>query len=514
MDQVISQPKVTLNIIPGLLEISNAPQKVLVISQKTSVGTAISGALVENILNDNSWNTFFGENAMISGMINGYKGINQVTQIDAISLDDNGGGVAATGTVGFLNTATANGTFEVTVGSDKNNKYSINVVIDDTADDIGAAVETAINADTKAPVTASNTSGTVTLTAVNAGTVGNSITLKVDGVVAGITPSVVAMASGATDPVLTGVFDVVGDNRYQTIVAPVEYGADFLTDFLDPRFNATNAVLDGVGIITQTDTFANLITNGDLENSQSLVYFGNKIVTDTLFKGSSIIELNAVQSAEFSALRALRLTDGANIANIVITTSGPLDSFGGKEIASLPYFNTPFFNISPIETGKGFDANEMDFLKNAGISVLGNNIPRNTIISGEVVTTRKTDTAGNPELTFKFLNSVDTSSVIREFFFNNYKAAYAQSRLTNGDLVPGRSMANPTSIREFTVSKYQSLQGLLAEGGEDALNFFKDNLQVSVDTSTGKATVTMKVQIVGQLREISGTIQITFSGNN
>jgi hypothetical protein len=232
-----------------------------------------------------------------------------------------------------------------------------------------------------------------------------------------------------------------------------------------------------------------------------------------LYKGSNIIELNTVQSAMSAGLRAIRLTDGANISNVVIATSGPLDSFGGKEIASLPYANTPYYDLAPIQTGKGWDANEMESLKNAGGSVLGNNIPRNTIISGEVVTTRKTDVAGNPELTFKFLNSVDTSSVIREFFFNNYKAAYAQSRLTNGDLVPDRNIANPGSIRGFTVAKYESLQGLLVEGGPEALNFFKENLQVTVDTSTGKATVLMKVQIVGQLREISGTIQITFSGN-
>ena len=34
---------------------------------------------------------------------------------------------------------------------------------------------------------------------------------------------------------------------------------------------------------------------------------------------------------------------------------------------------------------------------------MGNNLARNSIITGEVVTTYKTDAASNPDLSFKFL---------------------------------------------------------------------------------------------------------------
>jgi len=513
--EVISQPNVTFNIIPGQEEISNAPQKVLFVGQKTTAGSAVSGELQESILNDNSEDTLFGANSILAGMIRAYKRLNKITRIDAIGLDDSGTGVAATGnfTIGGT-TASEIGTYVVTVGSNKNHNYSIAVASGDTPTIVGDAIEAAINADTKCPVTASNTTGVVTLTADNDGTAGNNITLRITGAVAGLTSAVTGMTGGANDPVVTSVFDVIGDERYQTIVAPSEYGTTFLTDLLDPRFNATNKVLDGVAIITKTDTFANLQSAGNAENSQSLVIFGNKAKSTSTFDGSSMVELDHVISAQIAANRSERLTDGANIANIVIATSGPLDSFGGKDIASLPYFNTPYPDLPILAVGDGFDSTEEASLNAAGISLLGNNIVRNTVICGEVVTTRKTDVAGNPELTFKFLNAVDTSSVVREFYFNNNRARFAQSRLTLGDLVPNRSIANPSSIRAFQVELFQALGGLLVQSDETNLKFFKDNLTVNADVLTGKVTLTMKVPIVGQLREMLGTIQIVFSANN
>src|SRR5574343_576383 len=148
----ILRPRITLDIIPAALSISNAPQKILFIGQMTSAGTATSGSLVENILNDNSQNTLFGENSMLAEMITAAKAINQVTQMDAIPLTDHVGAVAATGTVAFSGTATATGSILVSVGSQTNYTYSVDIESGDTATTIGGKLATLINADTKAPV--------------------------------------------------------------------------------------------------------------------------------------------------------------------------------------------------------------------------------------------------------------------------------------------------------------------------------------------------------------------------
>lgn len=511
----IQRPKVTLSILPATQEISVAPQRILFVGQKTSAGTATSGALVEDIQNDNSQDTLFGENSMLAGMIRAAKAINKVTQMDAIPLSDNGSGVAATGTVAFTGTATATGTLYITVGSTENYRYEIAVETGDTATVIGGKLETVINADAKAPVTAVNTTGSVVLTAVNKGTEGNTIGLRSEGTVAGVTVALTAFASGATNPTITSIFDVIAGKRYQTIVWPSSYTLSTVVDFLDDRWNVDNEVLDGVAIVTKSDTYANLITAGTAQNSQCLVLFGNRLLNDTLFKGPSMLEMNNVVSSEFAAIRALRLTEDANIVRYVPgATRGGLDAFGGPAIASLPYFNTPFFNLPIIPTAKGFSKEEVDDLADAGISVFGNNVTRTNIILSDVVTTYKTDVAGNPDISFKYLNYVDTISTIREYMVANLRANYVQSRLTEGDLIQGRSMANEVSIRAFVSQLYVNLSGpdyVLTQAGAAAVKFFKDNLNVVIDMDEGEVTINMITPIVTQLREILGTIQIAFS---
>ena len=130
------------------------------------------------------------------------------------------------------------------------------------------------------------------------------------------------------------------------------------------------------------------------------------------------------------------------------------------------------------------------------------------------MTTFKTDSGGNPDPTFQFLNYVDTSSNIREYFVNNYRSRFAQTRLTEGAVSRGRDMANSTVIRAFTERLYQDLAGadfVLVQDGEDAFVFFKDNLVITLDLSLGKVTITMLTPIVTQLRVIVATIKIAFS---
>jgi phage tail sheath gpL-like len=513
----ISLPKVTVNILPAQVEQSNEPQRVLFVGQKVAAGTAPTGTLQQSIENGGQEDTLFGANSMIAGMIRAAKKLNEETRFDAIGLDDNGAGVAATGTVGFSGTATAAGSFDVTIGSGANHKFTIPVAIGDTATVIGAALEAAANADLDLPVTAANVTGTVTFTADNDGEEGNFITLKVTGSAVGVTPSVTVMTGGATNPVLTNVFDVVGSLRYQTIVWPSTYDLSTLTTFLDARFNATNDVLDGVGVVGITDTFSNLNVTATAENSESLVLLGNRSVSETLYKGSALLEIDNIVASQFAAIRALRLTPDANIANYVIATSGARDSFGGPAIASLPYFNTPFNNLPLIDVDKEFSRTETDSLKASGISILGNNQVRNGVIAGEVVTTYKTNAAGIVDPTFKFLNAVDTASNVREYFSNNLKSRFAQSRLTEGDVQPNRSMANAAIIEAFLDGLYITLSDedfVLTQAGEAAVQFFKANRSVTLDLVDGKATIIMQTPIVTQLREIIATMQIVFSTNS
>jgi phage tail sheath gpL-like len=509
----ISQPSVTINLVPAQTEVSNKPQKVLFVGQKVAAGTATAGQLITDIQNDNSWDTLFGANSMLAGMIRAARRENGVTRFDAIALDDDGGGTKSAGEIAFGGTLTDTGSLQISIVSEKDYTFTIDAISGDTPTSLGTKLETAIAANANIPVTAVNTTGTVALTADNAGTEANSFTIKITGNIPGITATITAFTGGTTDPSTTGVFDVVGNLRYQTIVSPFAYGTSYLTSFLDPRFNVTNNVLDGVGIVTSVDSLANLEALANALNSQSLVIFGDNATNEAGQKGGTFVEAPYVMSSMVGAIRALRLTEDAEISQYVIGAGGALDTFGGPALASLPYFNTPLPNMVVTDSSLGFTEVQIDSLNAAGVSVVGNNVSDNEVIMGEVVTTYKNDNAGNPDVSFKYLNYVDTSSNAREYMFNNAKSDFAQSRLTEGDLIPFRNINNADSIKARFVGYYTRLSEqdyVLTQAGEAALQYYKQNLSVTIDLADGKATVLQQVPIVTQLRTIISTFQLVF----
>lgn len=509
----ILQPSTSVNIVSANTVAENADQKILIVAQMLASGTAVAGGLTENV-GLNAGDALFGATSMAAGAVRAIQAINKENQIDVIALDDNGAGVQAQGTITVSGTPTAQGTLTVIIGSKQDYSFDVAVALTDTPTIIAGAIVNAINANPNVPASASNVAGVVTMTAANDGTLGNFIGIAVTTVVEGITTAVVGMSGGANDPVLTGVFDVVGDNRYQSVVWPYADDVSELVTFLDARFNVSNKVLDGVGFTGTHDTLANHLSRLNALNSQSLVEFVDNVRTEANYAGPAMLELSYIVSSQFVAIRALRLTEGASISEFVISSNGALDSFGGPALASKPYFNTPFANLPIIDVGEGWNDQEIPQLNAAGGTVLGNNVARNTIISGEVYTTYKTDSAGNPDISFQFLNYRDTSSGAREYFFNNLRSRFAQSRLTEGDVIKGRDQANALVIQGFCEKLYQDLSGedfVLLEAGEAALVFFKDKIVVVIDKSTGTATIQMVVPIVTQLREILATMQIAFS---
>lgn len=511
---MISQPDVTVNIIPAAVEVGNSPQRTLIVGQMLS-GTATAGALTKDIQNSNNENALFGESSLIAAGVRAFKRINRESRIDAIALADNGAGTAATGSVVFANNATAAGTITIYIGSKKYHKYEVVVSVGDTPTEIGDAFEALVTADTKAMVSASNTTGTVTLTANHKGSEGNDIGIayEIDGVTA-TTVTLTAMNSGAGDPSLTALFDVIENQRYQTIIWPGSYDTDTLTDELQARFNVTNDVLDGVGVMGKIDTFANLKSFVTGRNQQTLIPILNRLLTGATHKGGAMLEHPYLVASQLAAIRSLRLTEDANIAQYTISTNGARDSFGGTALASFPYFNTPFPYLSLIEPGDGFSREEIEQLHDAGGSVIGNNIANTDVIAGEIVTTYKTDVAGNVDPSFKYLNYVDTASNAREYFFNNLRKRFAQSRLTEGDLVPNRAIANRQVVESYLDSLYDDLSSVdyvLTQAGEVALQFFRDNRSVTLDMVNGKVIINMQVPLVVQLRTIVATMQIAFS---
>lgn len=513
----IARPHVTASLRAAGVTAGLTPEKLLFVGQQNG-GTAVTGALTQNILSDGAEDTLFGADSPLAAAIRRARRRNSATQFDAIGLDDNGSGVDATGVVLFTGTATEAGTITVYIGSKKFNKYILAVADTDTATTIGDALDTAIAADANALVTSINTAGSVALTAKNAGTFGNTIGIKSEGVVGGVTSAITAMASGATDPVLTGVFDVVGNERYQGIAWQFEQDLSELTDFLDPRFNVTNNVLDGRGFVGITDTQANHLVTLGAENSRSLSINTDKLINEVDHRGPAVLDLPFTKVAEFAAIRALRRTDEATLGDLVISRSAT-DSFGGPHTNSKPYFNTPFPDLLVPDAGDSFTDVEIGQLEDAGGWVIDANRPFTAVIAGRVVTTYKTDSAGNPDPTFGPLNFVDTATAAREFIVNNTRSQYPQYRAATGALVNGVDSANEASVASFVSELYGKLGDLaLVNTGVGSISgvatdfdkAFRENLTVTLNPVTGKFTVAAKLFIIVQLTDVTYDLAIAF----
>jgi phage tail sheath gpL-like len=508
----IKFPAVNVPIIGSSNAIENSDQKVLFVGQKLAAGSALDG-LTQNLpVAQSDVNALVGRGSMLQAMINDGRLENSICQFDMIVVPDGGGATAATATITLTGTATANGEIEVSIGSKRKNTLVVGVLDTSTETVAAAAIVAAITADSDSMVTAANVAGVVTLTSKNVGAIYNAIGVAANSAVEGIDVAVTAFSGGTVNPDLSSVLDAVGTDRYQTIIWGYDTGIDNLKDFLDSRFNAQDDVLDGVGLIAKEDTYANLLTLGDSYNSQSLTIAGIERGVGTTYADS--FETPWSKISQFGAIRALRRQPDANIANYVISRNGALDSIGSPALSSKPYANTPMRLLPIIETNRGFDKLEVSDLNDSGIYVFGNNRAGNAVIVGEVVTTYKNDTAGNPDETYKFLNYVDTASAGREYISNNLEAAYAQTRLTDGELVGGRDMTNAEDIEAYITGLYQDLTGsdyVVARGGEANLQFFKNNINVTVDLLTGTVTAPFSLPIVTQLRRINAPMTLVFN---
>ncbi len=516
-----TDPIVNANILGQKTPLTPDDHHILLVGQMVS-GTASDGELIEDILTEADINNAFGRTSQIAkggrDLINLFKSSRIRPKLSAIGKVDAGGATAATATVVFGGTATENGTLTVYVDSISNGKYEIDVISGDTATQIGDKLDALILANLNSPVTSANVTGTVTMTAVNAGTQGNTIGLKSSGNVAGVTVTIAAsLAGGATDPTTTGLFDVANGKRYNTIIYPAEWGTDTLTDFTEARFNVDNKVLDGVGIVSATDTFANLNATLDAVNSgqgfRTFVYMPNKLVNRASQRGGAFCESSYVIAARTGGIRGLRVTENSHVASLVVNGL----SRGGFFMAAIPYHNTPY-NFPVIESQDKFLDEEEEELISSGGFVLTNNQNNTGILARSGVTTYKLDAQGNPDNSFKYLNFVDSLSIAREFMFKNAKFKdFAQSALTNSEEVLSKATYNKELIVGVFMGYYETLarnpRYTIFRAGETPRSQFKESIEdtILIDLTKGEVSLETLGNILSQIRILNFDVTLNLN---
>lgn len=250
--------------------------RALLIGQKlTSVATAANS--LHKVTSADQVVALAGRGSQLHRMAQAWFAANKSTEVWIGVLADDAAGVLASGTCTFTGTATADGTLSLYVGG---RLVRVAVTTGMTAAQLATAVVAAIGGTAGVndyPVTAAAVGGVVTFTAVNKGLAGNEIDLRLnyqsgEATPAGITATIVAMASGTTAPVLTSLIAALGDSWFHVVAHPYT-DATSLTAIeaeLSSRFGPMR-MIDGVAITAKAAAYATVSTLGDGRNSQHSV---------------------------------------------------------------------------------------------------------------------------------------------------------------------------------------------------------------------------------------------------
>ncbi|MFZ6687506.1 phage tail sheath C-terminal domain-containing protein [Undibacterium sp. SXout11W] len=241
-------------------------QKVLLIGQRIASGTIPANTLID-IFNDADAGKYFGYGSQLHMMASAAISTYPYLSLQAIAVDDAGGAVAATSTITVTGAATAAGVLTAYIGNDLVNVAIANA---DTPAIIATAIAAAVTARPDIPVTAAAVAGVVTLTAKNKGTQGNQIKVSTSlNNASGIAAAVVAMANGATDPVLTAALATVFTAGHTIIATSLNDTASLqaLRTHLDNVSNSmeqrgATAYAGHIGTLAQSTTLAASINSG------------------------------------------------------------------------------------------------------------------------------------------------------------------------------------------------------------------------------------------------------------
>lgn len=382
---------------------------------------------------------FAGARSVLARMMAAYRANDPVGEVWILPVQDNGSGVAASGTIVVSGPATEAGTISLYVGGQL---VSVAVANGDTANTIAAAINTALGAAPNLPVTAAVNTATVTLTAANKGTLGNGIDIRHsyrgplggEKLPAGVGLTITAMASGATDPVLTGVADILGDEEFDFICQPIT-----ATGALDAMATLMNDTAGRWSYARQTyghvwaarvDTVSNLLTLGAARNDAHATILG---VTDTPTPAAEIAA--AVMGAAAVALKAdpARTVQSLAVQGILAPPVGSRHSLSQKQSLLVGRIGT------------------LNFGNDGSCSI------------GRAITTYRTNRFGSVDYSYYDVHTMyQLAEIVRRL-----KAAVTQkfprAKLANDGtrFGPGQPVVTPLSFKAELVAQYAAME---AEG--------------------------------------------------
>lgn len=412
----------------------------------------------------------FGQGSILQKMLEAQFDVSREIETWAVALDDDGGGVAASGVFGITGTATESGTLCLYVGGQR---VKVAVTSGDTASTVATAVRAALNAVEDLVVVAGGSSGTVDVAAKNKGAVGNYIDLRdsyFDGeeVPAGIAVAITPMASGSGNPDVDDALATIGVEQFRIIVHPYTDQANIeaLDEELEDRWGPITQN-DGQAFTASNVALGSLSTLGNLHNS----------------KFNSIIECTGAADLPWQiAAKA--------VARIAI--SAAIDPARPVQTLTLP-------GTKPPKLADRLTSEERNILLYDGISTL-NIDAGGTYFLERVITTYKTNALGGDDPAFLDIETMNTLSYLRWDLRNYLLRKYPRHKLANDGtrFGEGQAIVTPKIMKAEIISRFREWEELgLVEGADQ----FKEQLIVERDESDpNRLNMMLPPDLVNQLR--------------
>jgi len=422
-----------------------------------------------------------GRGSQLARMVEAYRRVDPFGELWVIAVTDNG--QAATGTITFSGTATDAGSVNLYIGT---TRVQVTAATNDTGAETAQALLAAINGNPDLPVTAQYKvtsagpdQGTLELTAVNGGVIGNSIPLTLnyygtssgEEVPAGLSIQIGKMSGGAGDPDLSPTIAAMGDEPFDFIGLP--YSDKTSLQLMVTEMNDSSGrwsyirQLYGHVYTAKTGTLSELVAYGDTFNYQHITIAGYEPDVQTTV--DELVAYRLARQAVFLRNDPARPTQTGELTGAL---SAP--------------------------TGKRFTVTEQQSLLTHGIATAYTE--SGILRIQRDITTYKTNAYGVADNSYLDSETLHTSAYVLRRLKSVITSKYGRHKLANDGtrFGPGQALVTPAVIRGELGAIYRQLE---REGIVENFDLFQQFLIVERNANDpNRLDVLFPPDYVNQLR--------------
>jgi len=404
---------------------TGVPVQLLLIGQKLAAGT-LPEAQLQRVFDSDEVGIFAGVGSDLHAQAIKSFAENSNIPTYIVALDDADTSSAATQPLPWDGIATENGEVSLYInGGD--NRYTVGVLVGDTAEEISALMIAEMADDPDIQVTGAFLTDVFTLTHNNKGVAVGDMDVRFnlnvgEKIPAGLTFSVGTYAAGTVDPDIQDAIDVIGNTWFQVICAPYNDATNLtaMEVYLTAQ-NANTVQRDGVYYFCRKDTKAGQITfstNTD-RNSQFMC----------MLDGQNRPNSNSQQIAAIAASVGVSVADNP----------------------AIPLHRIPVTSLTPIPEEDIYEFLDRNQMALNGIMTLTDD---NGVQTEGMVTMYLKNSAGAADTAYQQQNSVFQLQRLRYTFVQWIATRYPRSLLANNidRLEAGTQVLTPTVGKNEAVS--------------------------------------------------------------